>query len=57
MYQAGKLNPEKKLMGVFAVDEHSSEIDAVMDEINAAFSERQERKARQQAANDSNDEG
>ncbi len=50
LYEAGNLHPETVLTGVYAENEQAADIDAVMDEINAAFYEMQARKTRQQDA-------
>lgn len=52
LFEAGNLNPETELSGTFAEVELEVDVDAVMEEINAAFSEMQDRKARQQAEKD-----
>ena len=50
LFEAGNLNPDTELTGEFAEDEQLADIDAVLDEINAAYNEMQERKARNAAA-------
>lgn len=52
LFEAGNLNPETVLTGTFLEEEHEVDLNAVLDEINAAFTEMQDRKARQQAEND-----
>lgn len=52
LFEAGNLNPETELTGTFAEVELEVDVNAVMDEINAAFTEMQDRKARQQAEKD-----
>lgn len=52
LFEAGNLNPETALTGSFIEEEHEVDLNAVLDEINAAFTEMQDRKARQQAEND-----
>lgn len=51
LFEAGNLNPETTLTGTFNEEEHEVDVNAVLDEINAAFTEMQDRKARQQAEN------
>ena len=52
LFEAGNLNPNTELTGEFTEAEHTADIKAVLDEINAAFAQLQERKERQQAANE-----
>ncbi|GHG67212.1 serine/threonine protein kinase [Alishewanella longhuensis] len=52
LFEAGNLNPETPLTGTFIEEEREVDLNAVLDEINAAFTEMQDRKARQQAEND-----
>lgn len=52
LFEAGNLNPNTELTGEFAESEQTADVSAVLDEINAAFAEMQERKERQQAANE-----
>ncbi|MBU1618839.1 MAG: serine protein kinase RIO [Gammaproteobacteria bacterium] len=52
LFEAGNLNPNTELTGQFAEAEQAADVGAVLDEINAAFAEMQERKERQQAANE-----
>ncbi len=52
LFEAGNLNPNTELTGEFAEAERAADVGAVLDEINAAFAEMQERKERQQAANE-----
>lgn len=49
LYEAGNLNPDTELTGVFHEVEQAADVAGVLDEINAVFEELQERKARQQA--------
>ncbi|MDP5213651.1 serine protein kinase RIO [Pseudoalteromonas tunicata] len=50
LYQAGELTPETELFGVVEAIEQSADVDAVLDEIKAAFEQMQENQARIQAA-------
>lgn len=52
LFEAGNLNPNTELTGEFAESEVAADVNAVLDEINAAFAEMQEHKERQQAANE-----
>lgn len=52
LFEAGNLNPNTELTGEFTEAEHTADINAVLDEINAAFAQMQERKERQQAPNE-----
>ena len=52
LFEAGNLNPNTELTGEFDEAEQAADVGAVLDEINAAFAEMQERKERQQAANE-----
>ncbi|RVT47505.1 serine protein kinase RIO [Rheinheimera sediminis] len=52
LFEAGNLNPNTELTGEFTEAEQAADVGAVLDEINAAFAEMQERKERQQAANE-----
>ncbi|EGM79677.1 serine/threonine protein kinase involved in cell cycle control [Rheinheimera sp. A13L] len=52
LFEAGNLNPNTELTGEFAEAEQAADVGAVLDEINAAFAEMQERKERQHAANE-----
>jgi len=52
LFEAGNLNPETVLTGTFLEEEHEVDLNAVLDEINAAFTEMQDRKARLQAEHD-----
>jgi RIO kinase 1 len=52
LFEAGNLNPNTELTGEFTEAEQAADINAVLDEINAAFAQMQERKERQQAANE-----
>ncbi|WP_423186622.1 PA4780 family RIO1-like protein kinase [Alishewanella sp. d11] len=48
LFEAGNLNPETQLTGIFNEKAHTVDVNAVLDEINAAFTEMQERKTRTQ---------
>jgi RIO kinase 1 len=50
LFAAGNLDPETELTGQFSDTTQAADVNAVLDEINAAFAQMQERKARQQAA-------
>lgn len=52
LFEAGNLNPETALTGTFIEEKHEVDLNAVLDEINTAFTEMQDRKARQQAEKD-----
>ena len=52
LYEAGDLTPEVELTGEFAADEHEADVDAVLEEIKAAFEEAEERKARAEEQED-----
>lgn len=52
LFEAGNLNPNTELTGQFTESEQKADVGAVLDEINAAFAQMQERKERQQAANE-----
>lgn len=52
LYEAGDLTPEVELTGEFAADEHEADVDAVLEEIKAAFEEAEERKARAEEQDD-----
>lgn len=52
LFEAGNLNPDTELTGQFSEQEQKADVAAVLDEINAAFAQMQERKERQQAANE-----
>lgn len=52
LFEAGNLNPETALTGTFIEEEHEVDLNAVLDEINVAFTEMQDRKARLQAEQD-----
>src|SRR5690554_7387033 len=43
LYEAGELTPEVELTGEFIADEHEADVDAVLEEIKAAFEEAEER--------------
>ena len=48
-FESGDLLPDTVLTGQFVESEHSADIESVLAEIQAAFEEEQERKARIQA--------
>lgn len=50
LFEAGNLNPDTELTGVFDEVEQAADVAGVLDEINAVFEEMQERKARQLSA-------
>lgn len=52
LFEAGNLNPNTELTGQFTESEKKADVGAVLEEINAAFAQMQERKERQQAANE-----
>lgn len=52
LFEAGNLNPDTELTGQFSEPEQKAHVAAVLEEINAAFAQMQERKERQQAANE-----
>src|SRR5690554_4703676 len=52
LYEAGELTPEVELTGEFIADEHEADVDAVLEEIKAAFEEAEERKARAEELED-----
>lgn len=52
LYEAGDLTPEVELTGKFVADEHEADVDAVLEEIKAAFEEAEERKARAEEQDD-----
>ncbi len=52
LYEAGDLTPEVELTGEFVADEHEADVDAVLEEIKAAFEEAEERKARAEEQDD-----
>lgn len=52
LYEAGELTPDVELTGEFAADEHEADVDAVLEEIKAAFEEAEERKARAEEQDD-----
>ena len=45
-FESGELSPDSELTGEFVESEHTADIDAVLEEIQAAFEEEQERKER-----------
>lgn len=46
LYEAGALHPEVELSGEFIADTSETDVDAVLEQIKAAFAEAEERKAR-----------
>ncbi|WP_137227259.1 PA4780 family RIO1-like protein kinase [Shewanella sp. MEBiC00475] len=54
LYEQGELTPETELTGLFEEDTTAADVDSVLEEINAAFEEAQERRERISDAN--NDE-
>jgi RIO kinase 1 len=54
LYEQGELTPETQLTGLFEEDTTAADVDSVLEEINAAFEEAQERRERMSDAN--NDE-
>lgn len=50
LFEAGELEPETPLTGSAEEDRHSADVDAVMEEIRAAFQEHQDAQARRQVA-------
>lgn len=46
LYESGDLHPDVELTGCFAEDLHAADVDAVLEEIKAAFIEEQERQER-----------
>ncbi|MBB1390620.1 serine protein kinase RIO [Shewanella sp. SG44-6] len=54
LYEQGELTPETQLTGLFEEDTTAADVDSVLEEINAAFEEAQERRERMSEAN--NDE-
>ncbi len=52
LYQAGEFDPEAELTGEYQAPTASANVDAVLDEIKAAFAQMQERQLRQQEQDD-----
>ncbi|MBE0362027.1 RIO kinase 1 [Pseudoalteromonas ulvae UL12] len=50
LYETGDLSPETELFGIIEQDNHSADVDSVLDEIKAAFELMQENQARLEAA-------
>jgi len=50
LYESGELHPEVELTGYFEENTQAADVDAVLEEIKAAFAEEQERQARQREA-------
>ena len=50
LYEAGDLSPETELFGIVEDDDHSADVDSVLDEIKAAFEQMRENQARLEAA-------
>ena len=50
LYEAGDLHPEHQLTGVFALDTHTADTDAVLAEIKAVLAEEESRQERLRAA-------
>ena len=46
LYEAGELHPDVQLSGDFVADSRETDVDAVLEQIKAAFAEAEERKAR-----------
>lgn len=46
IYEDGDLQPDSSLSGQFKLDQHSADVDAVLEDIKAAFAEEQERLER-----------
>jgi len=46
LYEAGELHPDVALSGEFIADTSETDVDAVLEQIKAAFAEAEERKAR-----------
>ncbi|WP_417707743.1 PA4780 family RIO1-like protein kinase [Rheinheimera aquimaris] len=46
LYEAGELHPDVQLSGEFITDSSETDVDAVLEQIKAAFAEAEERKAR-----------
>jgi RIO kinase 1 len=56
LYQAGELTPETTLYGDLEEDNSTADVDAVLDEIKAAFEQMQENQERIKAAERAEDE-
>jgi len=52
LYQAGDFDPEAELTGEYQTPTAAADVDAVLDEIKAAFAQMQERQLRQQEQDD-----
>ena len=52
LYEDGELHADSVLSGEFAEDTHAADVDAVMEEIKAAFAQEQERRERVRVANE-----
>lgn len=52
LYQAGEFDPEAELTGEYQAPTAAANVDAVLDEIKAAFAQMQERQLRQQEQDD-----
>ena len=50
LYEEGELHPDTQLNGQFQEDTQSADVDSVLDEIKAAWSEEQDRQQRQREA-------
>jgi RIO kinase 1 len=46
LYEEAKLTADTELTGIYINDEAEADVDSVMDAINAAYAEEEERKAR-----------
>lgn len=55
LYEAGNLTPNSVLSGKFATDDHEADVNAVLEEIKAAFVEAEERKERKARAEEQDD--
>lgn len=52
LYEAGELHPDVQLSGEFITDTRETDVDAVLEQIKAAFAEAEARKARLRDADD-----
>lgn len=52
LYEEGELHPDTELTGIFEEDEHSADVDAVLEEIKEVIAEEQRRQQRLQEADD-----
>ena len=52
LYEKGDLLPDTELSGLFEEDNHSADVDSILDEIQAAYEEEQERRERINDANE-----